>query len=201
MREQVHHSLFGLISLLVACGPNVNGTGDGTGRGSSGSGSGSGSTAAEPTSAGGSDPTAATGSMGGTGSTGAADDATDGTVTNGSATTTTVGSSGEPGDDSSGDPPPDGSYPSCAERDCPEPYDVCFEPGGGDLGDWCTFECEGNDECPDPSSGTATPLCAGPPGQDICLLDCSKGDCPDGMICIGLGMGGNAMRCAWPPED
>ena len=203
MADHVHRSFFGLIALLVACGPNVNGTGEGTPAGSSGSGSatGSGSTAAEPTATGGSDPTAATGSMGGTGTTDSADGATASTVTNGSDSATTVGSSGEPGDESSGDPPPEDSYPSCGERDCPKPYDICFEPGDGELGDWCTFECEGAEDCPAPSSGTATPLCAGPPGQDICLLDCSEGDCPDGMDCVGLGPGGNAMRCAWPPDE
>lgn len=32
-----------------------------------------------------------------------------------------------------------------------------------------------------------------------CQLDCSMGDCPDGMDCVGVGPGGAVMLCAWPP--
>jgi hypothetical protein len=120
-------------------------------------------------------------------------------------TTTEGSSSGQPGSEgsSSGGEPAGPAYPPCApdqDPPCPEPYDQCIAPGGGDLGNWCSIACNDATECPVPDSGTAVVVCGGPPMQPTrCLLDCSMGECPDGMSCIGVGPGGNFMVCAWPP--
>jgi hypothetical protein len=127
--------------------------------------------------------------------------------------TSAEGTTGTPDTDgtegTTGGEPTGPAYPPCApDQDpvCPEPYEQCVELGGGPGGGgnaegmWCTIPCEDAAECPVPDSGTAEVICGGPPMQPTrCELDCSMGECPDGMDCVGLGPMGQVMRCAWPP--
>jgi hypothetical protein len=53
-------------------------------------------------------------------------------------------------------------------------------------------------DCPDATSGTATPVCEGPPGTNICVLSCVDAQCPDGMDCIDVFGNGIVLRCVWP---
>lgn len=180
------------LTLALACGPNAESdTGDESGSGS-GSGSDSGATTTpNPTTT----STTNTSAMSETGTTAPGD-----STSTGNATTDADTSSGGNSESSSGDPPP-ASYPPCENADppCPEPYDQCFG-GGGGGGGWCTFSCMDAGECPEPSSGDAVPVCEGPMGNDVCMLDCSDGaTCPDGMDCQGFGPMGQFMRCTWPP--
>jgi hypothetical protein len=43
-----------------------------------------------------------------------------------------------------------------------------------------------------PSTGTAVPVCEGPPDTNICVLDCTDAECPDGMTGVEVF---NLMRC------
>lgn len=189
-----HRLIFVFLALGMGCGPDTGGlstSGDGSDSGSSGT---EGSTSNSGT-------TTAT-----TASTVATSDA-DGTTTStpdtttGPMDTTAEGSSGEPPgtDSSSSGEPPGAAYPACEAGDmpCPEPYTFCVSPG--DFGNWCSFECMDATECPEPDTGSAEVICGGPPMQPTrCELDCSNGDCPDGMDCVGLGPMGQAERCVWP---
>lgn len=185
-----------VIVLALACGPNAGGVGSGDGD-SSGSGSGSGSETAtssmNPT------VTATTnGSADGTGSTGSTGvvDGSSTSVTTDPGTTdpgTTTGATD--GGSSSGGPPPD-SYPGCmVDEDCSDPYNLCWPPPEFGTPNFCTLECVDAGDCPEASSGGATPVCEGPPGTDICVLDCSMGDCPDGMDCVDIFGNGAFLRC------
>ena len=135
---------------------------------------------------------------------------TDPTATDGMTTTTTGG--GEV------------TYPPCEEpggtggttttggfMECPPEYNACYTwPFGGGIPSHnkCTILCESPDECPDPSSGNAPVGCAGPPGSETCVLDCTPGagggttttggeiECPDGMVCVDIGFMGFS-RCLW----
>lgn len=188
-----------MITMVLACGPNVDEVGSSDGSGSS-SGSTTNTTMPPPTTT---NTTVATtnASADGTGSTGPLDtgpssatsggpDATTdepGTSTGGTASTSEGSSSGEP---------PSESYPGCMEdADCPEPYTLCWPPIDFGMPNFCTLECGDAGECPAPTSGTATPVCEGPPGTDICVLDCSMGDCPDGMSCVDVFGNGDFLRC------
>lgn len=110
----------------------------------------------------------------------------------------TSASTGPAESSSSGAPPEDPAYPPCmpdADPVCPEPYDHCygFFPDGYSA---CSQMCMDDAECPQPQSGDAPAVCAGP-GGDECVLDCGGGaTCPDGMECVDVAMG--IMRCAWP---
>ena len=94
-------------------------------------------------------------------------------------------------------------YPACDTEampaSCPRGFDFCitYPMGAGSL---CSVDCMDETDCPQPESGTAPAICAGPQNNQ-CSLDCS-GDavCPDGMECISFGPGGNIERCAWPTE-
>jgi hypothetical protein len=113
---------------------------------------------------------------------------------------TTSGAGSSSGDSSGGSDPT--AYPPCADADprCPEPYEGCIEPMDGAFGNACTLLCNDPSECPVPDSGGATIICAAPMMMsDFCQLDCSRGPCPDGMACVGLGPMGQALRCLWPP--
>lgn len=74
------------------------------------------------------------------------------------------------------DDPADPSFAFCAQQDC-----------GVD-----------NCACPLPAAGaTATPTCAaleGDGGNGSCILDCSDGDCPEGMACRSVG---DYSACVW----
>ena len=82
------------------------------------------------------------------------------------------------------------------DDDCTDPYTVCWPPMDFGTPNYCTLECESEDDCPVPDSGTATTVCEGPPGTDICALDCTEGECPDGMTCVDLFGNGAFMRCS-----
>ena len=56
----------------------------------------------------------------------------------------------------------------------------------------------GNVPCTEATSGEAVPVCEGPPGTNVCILDCSEGECPTGMECIDVFGNGMFLRCVWP---
>ncbi len=182
--------------VAMACGPDAGG-GDATTEGSSSGGassSGDVMTSSGP-------PMTSVGTSNGEGSTSSADVTTD---TPGDTTAVADSGSATSGESSTGEPPAV-TYPQCEPVDppCPEPYERCAQVGGGGagggLGSWCTLGCMDASECPDPSSGTAVPACGGPPGQDpFCQLDCSRGECPDGMECVGVGPMMQIQLCVWP---
>lgn len=185
--------------VVLACGPDLSEVDGGGG----GSGSSSGSTTnttmpattntTEATSNASADGTGSTGPLD-TGpssatSSGGPDATTDepGTSTGGTASTSDGSTSGEP---------PGESYPGCIEdADCPDPYTLCWPPIDFGTPNFCTLECGDAGDCPLPTSGTATTVCEGPPGTDICVLDCSMGDCPDGMSCVDIFGNGAFLRC------
>jgi hypothetical protein len=137
-------------------------------------------------------------SSGGSADTGPDDTGTDtGTGTEGSTTdpdsgSETAGSS----EDSSTGTPPGGEYPPCmADDECSDPYTLCWPSDDFGMPNYCTLECESADDCPVPSSGEAVPVCEGPPDIDICALDCTDGECPDGMTCVEIFM--DFERCVY----
>ena len=95
--------------------------------------------------------------------------------------------------------------------ECPPEYNACYEfpfGGGNPTHNKCTILCDSPDECIEPSSGNAPVDCAGPPGSETCVLDCTPGagggttttggeiTCPDGMVCVDIGFMGFS-RCLW----
>lgn len=185
--------------LAVGCGDDGGGGDGGTGTSGTDTGTAGGMTTASMTTA--SMTTAAMTTTDGT-STGAPDETTTGNGT----TMAPADSSGTAGMDSTGDSATgtttgggEATYPECmpdADPVCPKEYDDCVQLMQGNY-NFCTVTCEGPDDCPDPSSGTAIAICGGP-NQDRCELDCGDdATCPDGMECIGVGPGMTFMRCAW----
>lgn len=136
------------------------------------------------------------GSVDGTGSTTMVDgSSSSGEVT--TATTTEGETTGTTGGTSTGEPP-SVSYPACMnDEECPDPYELCWPTPEIAMPNFCTIECRDERECPAPTSGTAVPVCEGPPDIDICVLDCSEGDCPDGMECVDVFNNGQLLRCTW----
>lgn len=193
----------GLFGLALACGllslsgcPSDDTDSD-TGAASSSSGTG-----ADTGNDNGTNPPADTGPVDTGVATGNADSGT-GAASTTAADTGTPDSSGDSDSSSGGNSSP--AYPPCSSEPppCPEPYEMCAGGGMGGMGaktgSWCTLGCENADGCPDPDTGTATPICDGPMGAGgFCALDCAEGDCPDGMTCEALGGGGMFMRCTWP---
>jgi hypothetical protein len=59
----------------------------------------------------------------------------------------------------------------------------------------CSDPCNGDADCPDPPSGTATPWCGSITDHCVLLCGVSEGTCPDGMACVP---GGAVQVCAWP---
>ncbi len=188
-------SLLGSMFLVTACGDDGGegtGTDDGTGTGTTMM------TTTNPTTT---SPTASSSATGT--STGMNTESADTGSSSGEPTTDTdtsgSGSTGSTGDtegsSSSGNVTPGDDYPPCeADEDCSDPYTTCWPPGF--MSNFCTLECQDAEtDCPVPTSGTAVPVCEGPPGTDICTLDCSEGECPDGMDCIEVF---NLMRCSYP---
>ena len=189
MRRGLLLSIFVSSSLTFGCGDDGN-----AGEGGSGS-SGSGSTAATPMTT--ADPTNDPTNMTGTSSTGTADTTMSSTSMETTASTMETTTEPTEGTESTGGEPVD--YPPCTEMDpqCPPPYEVCYEFSGPNHS-VCTQPCMQDDECPVPTTGDATPVCAGQDG-DQCLLNCANGaTCPDGMECLDIGEMGMFFRCAWP---
>lgn len=182
-----------VIVLALACGPDTGGIGGGSAEDSgSGSGSDTATTSMNPT------VTASTnGSADGTGSTGVADGSSTSTgVTTDPGTTTSGDTMGTTDEGSSSGGPPAESYPGCmVDEDCSDPYTLCWPPPEVGTPNFCTTECTDPGDCPEPTSGDATPVCEGPPGTDICVLDCSMGDCPDDMECTDIFGDGAFLRC------
>lgn len=131
--------------------------------------------------------------------TGTVDTGSTGGSSGGSETTdaeTDTSGTDSTGDSSSSGEPPVDDYPSCmADDECTDPYTLCWPPA--DFGDpnFCTLECADAKECPVPSSGAAVPVCEGPPDTNVCVLDCSEGECPDGMDCVDIFGNGAFLRC------
>lgn len=190
-------SFAGVIVLALGCGDDGGTGGTET---EDGSGTGSGSSTVTMTTAG-TTMTTTNGTADGTGTTEAppgtssdggdatagSDDATAGTT----AGTTGDGTAGSEGSTTGGSPGAD--YPSCmSDDDCEDPYTLCWPAMEFGTPVFCTVECETADTCPVPSTGTATPICEGPPDTNICVLDCTDAECPDGMTCVEVF---NLMRC------
>lgn len=197
-----HGWVIGMLVVGLACGPKGETDSGDSGSSDTGAGTMTGGTTSD---------SATTSPMMTSGATGDATSADSTGVPPGdtSAEGTTTGMPGtDTGESSStGGEPTGPAYPPCAfDQDpvCPEPYEQCVEigggPGGGGAsGTWCTIPCQDVAECPAPDSGTAEVVCGGPPMQPTrCELDCSMGECPDGMDCVGLGPMGQIMRCVWP---
>lgn len=189
--------ILGLSLVLPACGDDSS-TAEG-GSGSSDTGGSEGSTTVAPTTS----PTATmTDSMGtnsGTGSTTSDDTTTTGTVDSSGTTNATTGPATDSGSGSSSGGMEEPAYPPCMNMDppCPDPYDHCYG-FVGPMFSVCSQMCVDDAECPQPASGDAPAVCAGP-GGDECVLDCGGGEtCPDGMECVQVGAGGMIARCAWP---
>jgi hypothetical protein len=139
-------------------------------------------------------------SGGGNGSSGTADGGSTSTaVTTDPGTITTDGGSSGTTDTGSSGEPPGASYAPCMEdARCLEPFELCWPPFAFGVPNYCTLECVDAGDCPAPTSGAAAPVCEGPPGTDICALDCGRGECPDGMDCIDVFGNGSFLRCRWP---
>jgi len=194
-------SFAGVIVIMgvLACGSDPDESDDDTGESSgtdSGSNTGmtSNSTTLTTTSTASTTDSTSTSADTGPGDTSSADTTSDGTEattdpdTSGTDTGTSDGSS-------SGEPPAD-AYPACmADEDCSEPYTLCWPPKNFGTPNFCTLECTDAGECPVPTSGEATPVCEGPPDTNICVLDCTEGECPDGMNCVDIFGDGEFMRC------
>lgn len=113
------------------------------------------------------------------------------------ATTTGTDTGGSSGGSSSGGMP-EIEYPPCmADDECTDPYSLCWPPQRFGDPAFCTLPCGNADECPLAPTGGAVPVCEGPPDQNICVLDCTDADCPDGMTCIDVFGNGDFMRCTW----
>lgn len=113
------------------------------------------------------------------------------------ATTTGTDTGGSSGGSSSGGMP-EIEYPPCmADDECTDPYSLCWPPQRFGDPAFCTLPCGNADECPVAPTGGAVPVCEGPPDQNICVLDCTDADCPDGMTCIDVFGNGDFMRCTW----
>lgn len=117
-------------------------------------------------------------------------------TTTGGGTTTTGGSSGSESSSGGVTPP---SYPPCmpgSDPVCPDPYTECYPHAEPDHS-FCTYDCQDDGDCPEPSGGTAVSICA--PMISQCALDCAGGaTCPAGMDCIQVGPANMYDRCAWP---
>lgn len=93
-----------------------------------------------------------------------------------------------------------------------EPYGMCpcidgqescvdFEVNDVTISNVCYWlVCSDQGDCPQPSTGTATPICASGFPNGGCGLDCSGGaSCPSGMMCYEIWTGTSIVdRCAWP---
>jgi hypothetical protein len=92
-------------------------------------------------------------------------------------------------------------YPPCPMgNECPATHECLQYTVDGELAfSICVpTGCAGSGECPEPTSGNASPVCVGGAPM-FCTLDCA-GDtegCPDGMDCryvVDFGV----WRCLWP---
>lgn len=182
---------------VLACRVDTSGVGDGGGD-STGAGSSTGATSNPTTTA--TTGASADGTSTGAAETGPAETGPGDTSSGGSEGTTDPDTSGTDSSttsqDSSSGEPPDDSYPSCMiDDDCAAPYTLCWPPEKFGTPNFCTHECNNAGQCPVPTSGAATPVCEGPPGIDVCVLDCSEGECPTGMSCDDIFGDGNFLRC------
>ena len=179
-------------ALSTACGddgPAAEGGSD-----DSGTGTGSGSTASRTMT------TASTQTMTG-GGTSTGPDETTGDTTSSPPDTGDTGTADGPnteGSESSSGGSGDPLYPPCqfdADPVCEEPYMACYDFAMGYSA--CTSPCENDGDCPQPTTGDAPAVCAGPM-SDQCIVDCANGEtCPDGMECVAVA-GGMFNRCLWP---
>ncbi len=169
------------MSLILGLGLFVIGCGDDGGTAEGGSGSSSGTegnttsttmpttmqpttepmTSAATTTTGGPDDTSTTASVDSTGSEGSSGGSS--------------GSTGPAESSSSGEPPGDPAYPPCmvdADPVCADPYDHCYTglmPGSGFS--VCSVMCMDDAECPQPESGDAPAVCAGPNDDECADMD------------------------------
>lgn len=191
----------GLLGCPADGGGDTDGGTDGSSSGGTSSTSASASNSASETAESASESnsgTDSTSSSGGVGvSTGSADGSSSGSEGGSSTGSTGAGSSSTSGGGEQGD-----IYDDCPDNECLDAFEcTTVPPDFPDAGaNWCTQACDPKgDPCPDAASGTATPVCAFFGGSPQCALDCSDGDCPDGMECISAGPAGNV--CMWPPAE
>jgi hypothetical protein len=85
-------------------------------------------------------------------------------------------------------------------NECPASHDCIQYTSGGVLAySICVpTGCAASGECPDPTSGTADPVCVGNSPM-FCTLDCADDTdtCPTGMVCRYVSNFG-VWRCLWP---
>ena len=89
-----------------------------------------------------------------------------------------------------GDPAPGEPLSACLdEDDCFVEW--CVHPAG-EAG-FCTFACEGAQDCPAGTGGSATATCLLVAADEVCALDCAQGrSCPAGMRCEQIETDGQA---------
>lgn len=79
---------------------------------------------------------------------------------------------------------------------------ICIADDARMTGAACSSECELAGDCPDPLSGSASPVCVDIGDFNICVLDCDVDeDCPDGMQCSVFATGALdpwPAACVWP---
>ncbi|HTN86831.1 MAG TPA: hypothetical protein VL242_24200 [Sorangium sp.] len=109
-------------------------------------------------------------------------------------------------------PPEDGNFggmhcpdpgPGGEERTCMASYVAERQDDGSmwcDLAALCNYECEVAEDCPQPPSGTARPVC-----NSVCSLPCDENaTCPSGMECWhqyhGPGLTDEQGVCMWKYE-
>ncbi len=107
-----------------------------------------------------------------------------------------------------GEEPPFPDYADCLNEDLPicETNGVCLSDGES-FGVCGSVGCTDASDCGDaPDTGDAVPGCTDFPdgSTSFCSLTCDKGEtCPDGMICLALSLGEDAIgsHCLWPPVE
>jgi hypothetical protein len=60
----------------------------------------------------------------------------------------------------------------------------------------CALPCDVTTPCPQPTNGAALATCV----EDRCILDCTQGECPDGMECSTVDDLAGTRACLWPSE-
>ncbi|MBN1655574.1 MAG: hypothetical protein JXA30_17535 [Deltaproteobacteria bacterium] len=85
---------------------------------------------------------------------------------------------------------PTSVYGPCIEDQCSEGQQ-CVEVTSG-AGSFCSISCEQTEQCPEPAEGTAVKRCS--TENNMCRINCSEGDCPEGMECV---LSNTRNTCVW----
>ena len=91
------------------------------------------------------------------------------------------------------------AYPGEVFATCDDARDYdeelsCFHPAG-EPG-YCAMPCVADDQCEaiNPSLGNLACIYLQPANANICAIRCADGDCPLGMRCEAVDLGGDAAR-------